>query len=160
MTTFRTAVPGRLSPRQKTPVTQSPLAPRRMVGMSNAPYVIGADLTDNLLEIRHLSNLSVHRILDVILTERKYRMELPEASPDEFGLPWHEPHNFRIFFKPGKAVDYVREGIWSENKRFVENDDESLSLELTTRSEPELQAGVRSFGDAVCMVNKIYKWRV
>jgi hypothetical protein len=128
-------------------------APRRMVGMSNALYVIGADLTENLLEIRHLSNLAVHRIQDVILTERKYRMELPEASPDEFGLPWHEPRNFRILFKPGKAVDYVRERIWSENQRFEENDDGSLLLELTTRSEPELQAWVRSFGDAAYMVN-------
>jgi hypothetical protein len=122
-------------------------APGRIIGMSNALYVIGADLTENLLEIRHLSNLAVHRIQDVVLTERKYRMELPEASPDEFGLPWHEPRNFRIFFKPGRAADYVRERIWSENQRFEEHDDGSLLLELTTRSEPELQAWVRSFGE-------------
>jgi hypothetical protein len=31
---------------------------------------------------------------------------LPEAEPNAFGLPWHEPKTFRIRFKAGKAADY------------------------------------------------------
>jgi hypothetical protein len=128
-------------------------APKRIVSMNNALYALGADLTDNFREIRHLMNLAVHRITDVVRTERKFSFELPEASPNEFGLPWHEPREFKISFKPGKAADYVRERIWAEEQNIEENEDGGVILKLTTRSEPELMAWVRSFGNEAVLVS-------
>jgi hypothetical protein len=122
-------------------------APGRMVSMSNALYVIGAGVTENFREMRHLTNLAIHRITDVTLTERNFAFAMPEAEPNAFGLPWHKPRTFRIRFKPGKTADYVRERIWAEEQKIEDTEDGGVLLELTTRSEPELRAWVRSFGE-------------
>jgi hypothetical protein len=122
-------------------------APSRIVSMNSALYAIGAGVTENFREVRHLTNLAIHRITDVILTERKFSFILPEAEPNAFGLPWHEPKTFRIRFKAGKAADYVRERIWADEQKLEEMEDGGVVLELTTRSEPEVMAWVRSFGE-------------
>ena len=127
-------------------------APGRIVAMNGALYILGAGVTEDFRAIHRLTNLAVHRILDVTLTERRFTFTLPDASTETFGLPWHEPRTFRIRFTPGKASDYVRERIWAEEQRLEELDDGGALLEITTRSEPELLAWVRSFGEDAALV--------
>jgi len=130
----------------KTESKEHRFAPGRIVSMSNALYVLGADVTEDWKGVRHFTNLAVHRITDLTLTERRFAFELPEVTPDVFGLPWHEPRAFRIRFKPGKAAEYVLERVWAEEQKLEELEDNGVVLEVTTRSEPELMAWVRSFG--------------
>jgi len=121
-------------------------APGRIVSMSGALYILGAGVTEDYQSVRHLTNLAVHRILDVTLTERTFAFDLPEASSNTFGLPWHEPRTFRIRFTPA-AADYIRERTWADQQRLEDLEDGGVLLEITTRSEPELMAWVRSFGE-------------
>ena len=115
--------------------------------MNGALYVLGAAIAEDFNEVRHLINLAVHRIKDVIHTDKCIEFSIPEENLGMFGLPWHEPRTFRIGFKPGKVADYVRERIWADRQHLEELSDGGLILEITTRSEPELMAWVRSFGD-------------
>jgi hypothetical protein len=131
----------------KTASREHRFAMGRMAAMNNALYAIGATATDDLSGIKHFTNLAVHRIQDVTLTDKQVPFEIPEADLDTFGLPWHEPRTFHIRFKPGKAAEYVGERIWAEEQSMKELDDGSLELTITTRSEPELLAWARSFGD-------------
>ena len=126
-------------------------APDRMVSMNGALYALGATVTDDFTAMKRPTNLAVHRIKDVTLTDKAFRFDLPEADTATFGLPWHEPRTFRIRFKPGKAADYVRERIWADEQKIFEMEDKGLELEITTRSEPELTAWVRSFGEEACL---------
>jgi predicted DNA-binding transcriptional regulator YafY len=131
----------------KTEVKEHRFAPGRMASMSNTLYVLGAGVTEDFRKFRHFTNLAVHRIQDVIVTDKKFVFAIPEAEPNNFGLPWHEPKTFRVSFKPGKAADYVRERIWADQQKLEEQPDGGVILKLTTRSEPEFMAWVRSFGE-------------
>lgn len=122
-------------------------APHRIVSMSNALYVLGAGVTEDYKSMRHLTNLAIHRIENVSLTDKPIDFDIPDSDPGMFGLPWHEPRTFRIRFKPGRVSDYVRERIWADKQQLSELEDGGVLLELTTRSEPELTAWVRSFGE-------------
>lgn len=124
-------------------------APARLAGMSGALYVLGATLTEDFQQIHHLMNLAVHRIQDVVLTERIFSFDFPGTPPDAFGLPWHEPKTFSIQFRPGKAAEYVRERVWADEQKLEEQEDGGITLQITTRSEPELMAWIRSFGEEV-----------
>jgi len=124
-------------------------APGRMVSMNNALYVLGADVLEDFKTMRHLTNLAVHRIQSVTQTDKPIRFEIPQADLGMFGLPWHEPRTYRIRFNPGKVSDYIRERIWAEKQKTTELPDGGVLLEVTTCSEPELLAWVRSFGDEV-----------
>lgn len=135
----------------KTECREHRLAPGHMISMNGALYLLGAILTEDFNNVRHFTNFAVHRIRDVILTERVFSVDMPDSDPDAFGLPWHEPRTFRIRFTPGKASDYVRERIWASNQKMEELADGGLLLELTTRSEPELLAWVRGFGSEACL---------
>jgi len=119
----------------------------RMACMNNALYALGADVEEDWHTQRRMTSLAVHRILDVILTDKPVTFDIPEANPGMFGLPWHEPRTFRIRFRPGKVSDYVRERIWAEAQKLEEQEDGGVVLEITTCSEPELTAWVRSFGE-------------
>ena len=103
---------------------------------------------DDELTVRRIVSLAVHRIQDVCLTDHFSTVAVPEPSPGMFGLPWHEPRHFRIRFAPGRAADYVRERIWADEQRLEDLPDGGVLLEITTCSEPELLAWVRSFGDS------------
>lgn len=136
----------------KQDVKEHRFAPHRIVSMNNALYALGAGVTEDFKSMRHLTNLAVHRIEDVTLTDKHITFEIPDSDPGMFGLPWHEPRTFRIRFKPGRASDYVRERIWADNQRLSELEDGGVLLELTTRSEPELSAWVRSFGEEAILL--------
>jgi predicted DNA-binding transcriptional regulator YafY len=126
-------------------------APRQLVAMNGALYALGADV-DAQARLLRLTNLAVHRILSVKPTSKRHSLVLPGAATGGFGLPWHEPRAFRIRFTPGRATDYVRERIWADAQHMDEADDGGLILSVTTRSEPELVAWVRSFGEDACFV--------
>ena len=120
----------------------------RMLCMNGAIYALGSDLEDDELTVRRIVSLAVHRIQEVSLTDHFSTVAVPEPSPGMFGLPWHEPRHFRIRFAPGRAADYVRERIWADEQRLEDLPDGGVLLEITTCSEPELLAWVRSFGDS------------
>jgi hypothetical protein len=122
-------------------------APGEIVCMSGALYAVGASVKDNCSEIHHLTNFAIHRVIEAVETGRYYFFDIPEAGQNVFGLPWHEPKSFRIKFAPGKASDYVRERSWADNQSIRNSEDGGVILELTTRSELELMAWVRSFGE-------------
>jgi len=122
-------------------------APGRMASMNGALYILGATATDDYKAMKQPTNLTVHRIEDVAVTDKVFSFPLPDADTATFGLTWHEPRTFNIHFKPGKAADYVRERIWADEQKMLEQEDGGLELEITTRSEPELLAWVRSFGE-------------
>ena len=129
-------------------------APGRIVSMNGALYVLGATVTKDASCIKHLISLAVHRIREVTVTDQHFLFEIPEEDLGLFGLPWHEPRNFRIRFAPGGAADYVRERIWSDQQRIVEQEDGGLVLELVSRSEPEVMSWVRSFGEEAELLDK------
>ncbi len=131
----------------KSQAKEHRFAVSRIISMNNALYALGAGVTEDFKKLRHLTSLAVHRIREVILTDKPVLFDIPENDPGMFGLPWHEPRTFRIRFKPGKAADYVRERIWADQQKLEEMNDGGVLLELTTRSEPEITAWVRSFGE-------------
>lgn len=120
--------------------------PTTITSMNNALYALGVGLHKDLSTIRHHTSLAIHRIQDIVVTTKRAQVPTCDFGETTFGLPWHEPRTFRIRFTPGKASDYVRERIWADNQRIEEHEDGSITLEITTRSEPELMAWVRSFG--------------
>lgn len=122
-------------------------APGRIVAMNNALYAIGVGVTEDFKQIRFLISLAIHRIKEVTLTDQRWKFEIPQEPIGMFGLPWHEPRKFRIHFKTGKAGAYVRERIWSEKQKIKKQPDGSLILEMESRSTPEVEAWVRSFGE-------------
>ena len=129
-------------------------APGRIVSMNGALYVLGATVTKDASCIKHLISLAVHRIREVTVTDKQFLFKMPSEDLGLFGLPWHEPRNFRIRFAPGGAADYVRERIWSDQQRIVEQEDGGLVLELVSRSEPEVMSWVRSFGEEAELLDK------
>lgn len=133
-------------------VKEHRLAVGSMACMNNALYALGADTEEDCRTLRRMISLAVHRILDISLTDKPVTFSIPEPSPGMFGLPWHEPRTFRIHFKAGRVSDYVRERIWAEEQKLEDLPDGSVLLELTTCSEPELTAWVRSFGEDAMLV--------
>jgi hypothetical protein len=121
-------------------------APGRIIALNNALYVVGATLNDDN-SFKFWTNLAIHRILLVEVTNREYLFDVPDPDPHTFGFPYHEPKTFRIRFRTGKPAEYVRERIWADQQSIEEEGDGGIILTITTRSEPELMAWVRSFGD-------------
>jgi predicted DNA-binding transcriptional regulator YafY len=132
---------------QQTGSIEHRFVPGRIVSMSNALYVLGFGLNREMTDIKHPTNFAIHRIQSITLTDRQVDIEMPEYKPEVFGLPWHEPKTFKVRFKGGKSAEYVKERIWSENQALTDTEYGGVILELTTQSEPELQAWVRSFGE-------------
>lgn len=132
-------------------VKEHRFAPGHIVAMSNTLYVLGGGVDDNFKSLIYLTNLAVHRILDVTLTEKEHPFNLPEPSTGTFGLPWHEPKTFRIKFAP-PCADYIRERIWADQQILTNLDDGGVVLEIATRSEQELKSWVLSFGSLAAFV--------
>lgn len=128
-------------------------APRRVACMNQALYILGAILTDRNA-VKHFANFAIHRIKRCVLTDERFDVEFPETGGNTFGLPWHEPRDYQIRFNAGKAADYVSERIWADEQKLEYQPDGSVILSITTRSEPELLAWVRSFGEEATLVQK------
>lgn len=121
--------------------------PSRIIAMNNALYALGVDLTPDLTAIRFMTNLAIHRVKGVVLTDKFWNFQIPNEELSNFGLPWHEAKTFRIHFKSRRVCEYVRERIWSNKQKTEKQSDGSLILEIQSRSEPEVVAWVRSFGE-------------
>ncbi len=142
------------------PETDYYLVPSQFISLSNAIYVLGAKTDAFGRKMLKLISLAVHRIRKITITQNRAQFEIPEADEGDFGLPWHEPKTYEIVFKKGKAATYVKERIWADNQKIEQSADGTLKLILTTRSTPELESWVRSFGEEVtefCEVLKISK---
>ncbi len=122
-------------------------APGRLVSMNQAIYALGAIMDEDYATVRHYTHLAVHRMLNCSIMDRTFTGTFPEFSGNTFGLPWHEPREFKICFAKGKAADYVRERIWADQQSIEEQENGDVILRIITRSEPELLSWVRSFGD-------------
>ncbi len=133
-------------------VKEHRFVPHRIVSMNGALYVLGATLEEDFLRRKHYINFAIHRIMYIILLDKTFTLTFPKDHAQTFGLPWHEPKSFSIRFVAGKAADYVRERIWADEQKLEELEDGGLILHIITRSEPELMAWVRSFGDGVEVV--------
>ena len=48
-----------------------------------------------------------------------------------------------------KVSNYIKERVWAEQQKIEELDNGDIALTITTCSEPELMAWVRSFGEKV-----------
>lgn len=126
--------------------------PKQFVCLSNALYVIGASLKDDLT-FEKQKTLSVHRIESVDKTEHKSDFVIPKADISDFGLPWSmEPVTFTIIFKPGNAVTYVQERQWCKNQRMKTLSNGELELTIVTKSVPEVISWCRGFGDRISKV--------
>lgn len=115
-------------------------AVRKIVSMNNSLYALGATVSENFREILKLVSFAVHRIKDITLTDKSRDFQLPDEGLGSFGLPWHEPKTFKIRFKTERAAQYVKERIWSDRQKFLEQPDGGLILEMESRSEPEVVA--------------------
>lgn len=130
--------------------------PLKIICNNSAIYIIGCRLNDNydLVESKKIS-LAVHRIKDVFLTDKTFKVQsLPNELMD-FGLPWESSlTEFLIRFKAGRVIDYIKERIWAKDQkiRLLPNGD--LELSFKTKSVPEVYAWCRSFGDQVALVKK------
>lgn len=128
-------------------------APCKIASMNGALYVLGSIVCDDFKTYKHQSYFVIHRIISVTVTSIPCTFKHDEIDFESFGLPWHEPRRFKIRFRPGKATDYVSERIWAHHQKITELPDGGIILEITTCSEPELQAWVRSFGDEAMLLN-------
>lgn len=124
------------------------LAVKKIVGMNNALYVLGATMAEDLVTPLKFVSFAVNRIRAVTVTGHKWDFPMPGDDLNLFGLPWHEPRRFRILFHSERAAQYVRERVWSEDQKFTKLPNGGLLLEITSRSQPEVEAWVRSFGSA------------
>jgi predicted DNA-binding transcriptional regulator YafY len=124
--------------------------PVRLIAMNNALYSIGCLVGEDYDDADQVAvkqvNFAVHRMRDVVITEQRTRIRLPDMHVSSFGLPWHEPRTFTIEFAP-EVADYVCERVWSDQQEIERRNDGGVILTITTRSEPELRAWVRGFGD-------------
>lgn len=131
----------------KNEIKEHRFAPHKFVSMSGTLYCLGATVENNFIKMKHYNSFPIHRIIDVISTDKLIQFEIPNVELNMFGLPWHEPRTFKIQFKAGRSADYVKERIWADNQKITDLEDGGILLEITTRSEPELTSWVRSFGD-------------
>ncbi len=129
-------------------------APYKLVSMSGALYALGSSVTEDGSAFTHPVTYAVHRIADLACEDTPVPGEFNPAdfASGGFGLPWHEPRTFKIVFKSGKCAQYVRERIWADGQKLTDLENGDLLLEITTRSEPELRAWVRSFGEEAAIL--------
>jgi predicted DNA-binding transcriptional regulator YafY len=137
----------------KTEDREHRVLPDRLISQNNALYLLGAILTSRN-ELKNLTSMAIHRILDVDLTDKTSDISLPQADSALFGLPWHEPRQVRIQFQPGKVVDYVRERMWSVGQKIEDLPDGGIVLEIMSQSDEELMSFVRSFGEKAQLISE------
>ena len=120
-------------------------APGSILVMSGTLYVQGYRLAEGMLAPDRPTTFSLHRISDIAPTGEFFGFNAADGDARRFGLDWHDPK--RISVKVAKeAADYIRDRIWSDDQVIKNHRDGSLTLTVTTTSEKELQAWVRSFG--------------
>jgi len=120
--------------------------PKKLIAMNNALYVYGASTNNVGKDIINTMCLAIHRIKKLDLIKQQICIAIPDPNPNTFGLPWHEPRTFTIQFRKDVS-NYIKERIWAEQQKIEELDNGDIALTITTCSEPELMAWIRSFGE-------------
>lgn len=128
-------------------------APSRIICMNNAYYLLGHKVAKENRAIIEPRTLAIHRIKDVISTNQQFSIKFNEDDLQYFGLKWHEPKTFEIFFT-SKVAGYITEREWSPDQHITPHDNGCITLRITTTSEPELKAWVRSFGNDAALLTK------
>ncbi|NFV79008.1 helix-turn-helix transcriptional regulator [Magnetospirillum aberrantis] len=132
--------------------TEYRYAPGHIVAMNGTLYVQGYRLGAGSLLQERPTTFSLHRIADVEPTGEFFRFDAADIGARRFGLTWHEPRKVQIHIAV-TAADYVRDRVWSDDQRIDELGDGSVVLTVTTTSEKEISAWVKSFGDSARILN-------
>ena len=130
-------------------------APATIVSQNGALYAYGASVSADGATLRHPVLYSVHRIVSVKVMRHCISCQLPVLDEDSFGLPFHPRRTYEIVFAAGAAAVYVKERIFTGHQSLEELGDGAVKLTLTTTSSLELEAWVRSFGDAVLSFKEV-----
>lgn len=125
-------------------------APACLLHLDESIFAAGAILGD----AQELTNLAVHRITGIEQLQENFTVDFPDYSENMFGLPWHEPRTFRILFEAGETASFISERKWSDCQNLKQRPDGTVELEITTRSEEELRAWIRSFGSQARILSK------
>ncbi|OCG58805.1 hypothetical protein A9G41_10365 [Gilliamella sp. Nev5-1] len=125
--------------------------PQKLIAMNNALYVYGAITNNIATELVHTICLAIHRIKKLDLIKQTTSISISSLNINTFGLPWHEPRTFSIKFTKD-AANYVKERIWCHGQKIEQIDNGEIILTVTTSSEPELKAWVRSFGKKATII--------
>ncbi|GAB6178531.1 WYL domain-containing protein [Desulfobaculum senezii] len=126
-------------------------APGKIIMMNGALYVQGHRVSKDGGEKERPTVFAIHRIYEVTQTEKSFDFDATIDDEGAFGMKWHEPRKYIIRFEP-EAADYVRERIWSEDQKLEELSGGALLLELSSVSEKELMAWIRSFGKSAKLI--------
>lgn len=126
--------------------------PKKYIVLNQVSYVYGmiCDRTGTAVK-KEPQCLAIHRIKKLSIIADQPKSQVPDLNAQTFGLPWHEPRSFTIKFQPAAGV-YVKERIWSPVQEIERLEDGCVLLHITTSSEPELMAWVRSFGEAAELI--------
>ncbi len=95
---------------------------------------------------------SIHRILKVEMTNRKYQTKKNGAETQTFGLMAGKPFSVRAAFSPA-AAQYVSERKWSDDQQIQIDGDDGIILEFTSTSEPEVISWILSFGPEATLLS-------
>ena len=120
-------------------------APGHILAMNGTLYVQGYKLAEGSLLQDRPTTFSVHRISQIEHTGEYFNFDAADTEARQFGLNWHPPKRVQVHVAPD-AADYVRDRIWSDNQAIEDHADGSITLNVTTTSEKELNAWVWSFG--------------
>jgi len=132
------------------PARELVFAPLLFLNLRESFYLRGMKVGDAPPHAELASKLlAVHRIERFDMLTTTHRIETPPdtTKADSFGLWKDTPFRVRVSFKKSAAT-YVRERIWSTDQLIEYAEDESLILEFTATSQPEVIAWILSFGDS------------
>ena len=81
---------------------------------------------------------------------RRHARDLPEIEIDsglaaDFGIICGDAFRVRLLFN-SRTANYIHDRRWSADQKLTPAADNSLILEMTARSEPELVAWILGFG--------------
>lgn len=128
--------------------------PIKLTSMSNNTlYSLGFEYNLKNHEFTKCKCFAVHRILDIeILGIVDAAKSLPDINLYGYGLPWHKPKRFKIWFSK-EMREYIEERVWSEEQRIWHNEDGSIVLEIVSSSSPEIESFILSFGGDAKLVS-------
>ncbi len=96
----------------------------------------------------------IHRMKDVIITQRKHGFKESDTSK-KFGILQTEPIKAKIQFR-GYAIPYVKDRIYSDDQQFTDLEDGTTILSLTASNQYELISFVQSFGSSATLLSPEY----
>lgn len=127
-------------------------APQRIISYHETLSVLGWEVPPRG-QVKNLYPnwlwLYIHRCISVALT-RRHASGLPEIEMDsgraaDFGIICGDAFGVRLLFN-AQTANYIHDRQWSADQKLTPGPDNSLILEMTARSQPELVSWILSFG--------------